>query len=178
MPFCIQVEVRIYVECRSSAHLNFNKQGPNTALGQACFMNILLKNTPNLLDIKNRRLIFAHKLTKSSSFHPVSFSIFPQTQNCLQNQTYQDLNQSSPPKPLLNRLLPLIEAFFVLHGRLPESTTSGGSPAPDSPKANETAGGSQGSKAVSPLDSELKDDRLGCGFLVGFWLIFDGCFLE
>lgn len=31
-----------------------------------------------------------------------------------------DATQSSPPKPFLNRLLPLIEAFFVLHGRAEE----------------------------------------------------------
>ncbi|CAK9038836.1 unnamed protein product [Durusdinium trenchii] len=41
-------------------------------------------------------------------------------QKLLSSTPSQDATQSSPPKPFLNRLLPLIEAFFVLHGRAEE----------------------------------------------------------
>lgn len=84
------------------------------------------------------------------SLHDAAASATP-AQRLLSGSDAQDMNQASPPKPLLNRLLPLIEAFFVLHGRLPDATTGVTSPAspasPASPKRNETAGGSRSSKA-------------------------------
>lgn len=55
----------------------------------------------------------------------------------------QDANQSSPPKPLLNRLLPLIEAFFVLHGRVPETMMNPTDPnaSPENPASPEREDG-------------------------------------
>jgi len=52
-------------------------------------------------------------------------------------------NSQSPPKPLLNRLLPLIEAFFVLHGHITEEADK--APRPEEP-LQMTEGGSSSSQ--------------------------------
>ena len=67
-------------------------------------------------------------------------------------------NSQSPPKPLLNRLLPLIEAFFVLHGHITEETDKAASPAPAKPEEplQMTEGGSSSSQPGKvPLRAQL-----------------------
>ena len=61
-------------------------------------------------------------------------------------------NSQSPPKPLLNRLLPLIEAFFVLHGHITDEADK--APRQEEP-LQMTEGGSSSSqpgKAQSPAE--------------------------
>ncbi|CAJ1385999.1 unnamed protein product [Effrenium voratum] len=63
--------------------------------------------------------------------------------------------QTTPPKPLLNRLLPLIEAFFVLH--------NGSKEAESESKEQELEGGTEEEKKTSPQEQEARQGSSSSG---------------
>ncbi|CAE7708922.1 UPL2 [Symbiodinium sp. CCMP2592] len=64
-------------------------------------------------------------------------------------------NSQSPPKPLLNRLLPLIEAFFVLHGHADKA------PRPEEPLQMTEGGSSRHVFAEFHEQSAAERSRIG-----------------
>ncbi|CAE7479082.1 UPL2 [Symbiodinium sp. CCMP2456] len=62
-------------------------------------------------------------------------------------------NSQSPPKPLLNRLLPLIEAFFVLHGHITEEADK--VPRPEEPLQMTEGGSSSSQPGKVPSPAQL-----------------------